>query len=31
MGKPYVKAYQQHFPASEPTENFDGRDLLYAL
>lgn len=31
MGKPYVEAYQQHFPASEPTEDFDGRNLLYAL
>lgn len=31
MGKPYVNAYQQHFPVSEPTEDFDGRNLLYAM
>lgn len=31
MGKPYVTAYLRYFPASEPTEDFDGRNLLYAL
>ncbi|KAK8066273.1 Fructosamine kinase-domain-containing protein [Apiospora hydei] len=31
MGKPYVDAYIQHFPPAEPTEDFDGRNTLYAL
>ncbi|KAK8136215.1 Fructosamine/Ketosamine-3-kinase [Apiospora sp. TS-2023a] len=31
MGKPYVKAYTEHFPVSEPVEDFDGRNALYAL
>ncbi|KAK8034307.1 hypothetical protein PG993_009302 [Apiospora rasikravindrae] len=31
MGKAYVNAYIQHFPPSEPTEDFDGRNALYAV
>ncbi|KAI4603354.1 hypothetical protein KJ359_006147 [Pestalotiopsis sp. 9143b] len=31
MGAPYVEAYLKHFPASEPAEDFDGRNALYAL
>ncbi|KAF7539100.1 hypothetical protein G7054_g2449 [Neopestalotiopsis clavispora] len=31
MGKPYVEAYLKHFPASDPVEDFDGRNALYAL
>jgi hypothetical protein len=31
MGKPYVMAYKEHFPVSEPAEDFDGRNMLYAL
>ncbi|KAK4182678.1 Fructosamine kinase-domain-containing protein [Podospora australis] len=31
MGKPYVVAYNKCFPISEPVEDFDGRNMLYAL
>jgi hypothetical protein len=31
MGKAYVNAYLQHFPPSEPVEDFDGRLLLYTV
>ncbi|KAK6084468.1 hypothetical protein SCUP234_03257 [Seiridium cupressi] len=31
MGKPYVRAYLDHFPVSEPVADFDGRNALYAL
>ncbi|KAM0530010.1 hypothetical protein ACHAPS_000649 [Verticillium nonalfalfae] len=31
MGKPYVKAYLNHFTVSAPAEDFDGRNMLYAL
>jgi hypothetical protein len=31
MGKPYVKAYFKHFPASEPAEDQDDRNALYCL
>jgi hypothetical protein len=31
MNRPYVEAYLRHFPASEPVEDFDGRNALYAL
>ncbi|KAF3007313.1 hypothetical protein E8E14_005157 [Neopestalotiopsis sp. 37M] len=31
MGKAYVEAYLKHFPPSDPVEDFDGRNALYAL
>ncbi|KAK9782241.1 putative protein-ribulosamine 3-kinase [Seiridium cardinale] len=31
MGKPYVRAYLDHFPVSESVADFDGRNALYAL
>lgn len=29
--KTYVRAYQRHFPISEPTEDVDDRIVLYRL
>ncbi|KAK8099496.1 uncharacterized protein PG998_012737 [Apiospora kogelbergensis] len=30
-GRTYVRTYKRHFPASEPEEDWDSRNLLYSL
>ncbi len=31
LGKPYIKEYLKHVPISEPVEDFDDRNALYAM
>ncbi|KAI0123278.1 Fructosamine kinase-domain-containing protein [Xylariales sp. AK1849] len=31
IGRPYIAEYLKHFPASEPAEDFEDRNLLYCI
>lgn len=31
MGKPYIEEYLKHMPISEPVEDFDTRNAIYAM